>query len=323
MNPVQFDEPYTRPVDLGGGVYCVDLFERGQPERTCAYIVKERDRAAIVETGSAPLTWRLLRALEDLGIPPAAVEWVLVTHIHLDHSGGAGWLLERLPNAKIAVHPRGAPHLIDPSRLIAGAGVVYGPRFDALFAPIVPVPETRVLSVEDGGSVTLNGTRRFDIVHMAGHARHHFVIVDRTSDGVFTGDNAGVRFPEFRKYGLIPSIASTSPSEFDPPELDRTMGRLIGLGVSRFYYTHFSSASAADVAESRRWVQEFRKIGEEQGPAWEPIREQMKSRVTSELVSRGVPSAAPELGALALDLELNAKGVSVWLERRAKIRPSG
>lgn len=315
MNAKETELPFKPPLEVGSGIYCVDLFEGGVPERTCAYIVRDGDSTAIIETGSAPLSWRVLKSLDHLGIPVESVEWIVLTHIHLDHGGGAGWLMERLPKAKVAVHPRGARHLVDPSRLIAGARVVYDDRFDSMFSPIVPIPAERVVEIPDGGTVELCSGRRFEIVHMAGHARHHFVVVDRKSNGVFTGDNAGVRFPWLSKYGFTPSMPSTSPSEFDPPELERTMDRLLSLGVSRFYFTHFSVGTADEVRNNRRWIGEYVRLAGESGPDWQDIRERFRSATIADLTSRGVPSGTPELEGLALDLELNAKGVAHWLQK--------
>lgn len=306
---------FVPPADLGSGVHCVDLLEGGRAERTCAYIVGDARAAAVIETGAAPLAWRILKSLETLAIPAAAVEWVIVTHIHLDHAGGTGWLLERLPNAKVAVHPRGGRHLVDPSRLMAGARAVYGESFDRQFAPIVPVPAERVVEIPDGGHVELSTGRRFGCLHMAGHARHHFVVTDPASRGVFTGDNAGVRYPWFRNYGFVPALPTTSPSEFDPPELVRTMERIGSLGLPRLYFTHFSLGTVEELAGSRDWIGRFVEIAKAAGPGWESIRDGLRREVGRELSARGVPDSAPENGSLELDHEINAKGIAHYLQK--------
>ncbi len=312
-------KPPVEVGEAGKGVYCVDLFEGGHPDRTCAYIVKDGGRAAIVETGAAPLSWRVLKSLETLGLSADAVEWIVLTHIHLDHGGGAGWLMENLPNAKVGVHPRGGRHLVDPSRLIAGARAVYGDRFDSMFAPIVPIPADRVVEVPDGGTVAMSTGRTFEIIHLAGHARHHFVAVDRTSDGVFTGDNAGVRYPWLSRYGFTPALPTTSPSEFDPPELEKTMDRLVNLGVKNYYFTHFSCGTAAEVRECRNWIAGYVKLVKETGADWEKLRGRFRQEITEALVRRGVPAGAPELKSLELDHEINAKGVALWWEKAGGI----
>jgi glyoxylase-like metal-dependent hydrolase (beta-lactamase superfamily II) len=201
--------------------------------------------------------------------------------------------------------------------LIEGARAVYGDRFDSLFAPIVPIAKQKVVEVPDGGAVQMSTGRRFEMIHLAGHALHHFAVVDRRSDGVFTGDNAGIRYPSFSRYGFIPALPTTTPSQFDPTELERTMARLVELGVKKFYFTHFSVGTAAEVSECRGWIPRYVSLVKETGANWERLRDRLRAEISDALIRRGVPANAPELQTLALDCELNAKGVALWWEKRA------
>src|SRR5512138_3241421 len=165
------------PREVAPGVVLVDT-GYVRPRLAAAYLVRGRDSAAVVETGAASAVPRILAALAAQGLSPADVSHVVVTHVHLDHAGGAGALLRELPRARLVVHPRGARHLVDPSKLVAGTIEVYGEaRFRALYGELVPVPAERVVEAPDGFTVELGG-RRLRILDAPGHAKHHFVVWD-------------------------------------------------------------------------------------------------------------------------------------------------
>ena len=167
---------------LPHGIHVVDTgFHR--PRFDAAYLIVERGRAAFVDTGTNHAVPRLLAALAHVGLEPAAVDWLIVTHVHLDHAGGAGLLLRSLPNAKLVVHPRGARHLIDPAFLVAGATAVYGAAEMARsYGTIVGIDAERVLATADGMTLELAG-RPLEFIDTPGHARHHHCIWDAASRG--------------------------------------------------------------------------------------------------------------------------------------------
>ncbi|BAF58834.1 Zn-dependent hydrolases, including glyoxylases [Pelotomaculum thermopropionicum SI] len=308
--------------DLGNGIYMVDVFDQ-EPERTSCYIVAA-EKPAVIETGATPGIGHLKASLRELGIPPEKVEYIIVTHIHLDHSGGAGALARDLPNARVFAHPRGAKHLIDPSRLAAGARSIYGERFDTLFGEIVPVPAERVHTPEDGETLDLGGGRVLTFYHTPGHARHHFVVYDPASRGIFGGDAAGIRFYALsRLAGYDFTLPSTPPSEFDPQATIETLDRLKDLDLENIYFTHYGKAAGASaiLERNRKLTGVFEATGRqvlESGGGVKEIEEALWDLVMKELEQNGVAAGRehPAVKFLALDMELNAAGIAQYLERK-------
>ncbi|MFH1463992.1 MAG: MBL fold metallo-hydrolase [Pseudomonadota bacterium] len=212
-----------------------------RPELAGAYIVRAGDRAAFVECNTSLAVPRLLAALDAIGLARDAVDWVFVTHVHLDHAGGAGALLRELPAARLVVHPKGARHLIDPRRLIEGATAVYGPeRMTALYGEIAPVPAARVHSPEDGAIVEVGG-RPLRVLHTPGHARHHIAVHDPTSAGVFTGDVYGLAYRAMATPEGPFLFPSTAPNQLDPPAMLASMARIEACEPRTLYLTHYGA----------------------------------------------------------------------------------
>jgi glyoxylase-like metal-dependent hydrolase (beta-lactamase superfamily II) len=176
-------------------------------------------------------------------IPLENVDYVIPTHVHLDHAGGAGELMRRLPNAKLVIHPRGARHMIDPSRLKAGASTVYGEEmFKEHYGDLIPIPEDRVIIPEDESTIDFNG-RLLKFLHTPGHAKHHFCIIDSMSNGMFTGDTFGVAYPELTGTELPYIFPPSSPVDFNPEDWIDSINRLMGTNSEQAYLTHFGKVS--------------------------------------------------------------------------------
>jgi glyoxylase-like metal-dependent hydrolase (beta-lactamase superfamily II) len=223
---------------LGNGVYLIDtLYLR--PGLAASHLVVQDGRAAFVDTGAGPAAPRLLAALDELGIAREQVDYLFLTHVHLDHAGGAGQMMRALPNAKAVLHPRGAPHLIDPAKLIAGSIAVYGKAlYDRLYGEILPIPADRVIATEDGQRLRL-GARSFEFVDAPGHARHHHCPIDLDHREVYGGDNFGICYREFDTAAGPFMLPTTTPVQFDPDALHATIDRLMSYGPSRVLQTHF------------------------------------------------------------------------------------
>jgi glyoxylase-like metal-dependent hydrolase (beta-lactamase superfamily II) len=167
----------TRAVPAGAGVYLVDTHYM-RPGLVASHLVLDSGRAAFVDTGAAPAAPLLLAALDELGISREQVDYLFLTHVHLDHAGGAGQLIAALPNARAVLHPRGAPHMIDPTKLIAGSIEVYGEElFHELYGELLPIPADRIVVTEDRMRIQL-GRRTFEFIDAPGHARHHHCPID-------------------------------------------------------------------------------------------------------------------------------------------------
>ena len=207
--------------DFADGITAVDvLYVR--PGVAASHLIKHGGRGAFVDTGTNSSVPNLLQALFARGLTPDAIDYVFLTHVHLDHAGGAGLLMKSLPNARAVVHPRGVRHLADPSKLIAGSIEVYGEQvFRELYGDLVPIPVERMLIAEEGMRVSLAG-RNFELIHTPGHALHHYALIDHDARAIFTGDNFGVSYRDFdtRRGEFI--FPTTTPVQFDPKAMHAT-----------------------------------------------------------------------------------------------------
>lgn len=217
---------------LASDLILIDTGYSGTPEAVGVYLLLA-DRPGLIETGPASTAGAVVAGIRAAGVDPRDVQTIAVTHIHLDHAGGAGTLAQRLPNAQVYVHPIGAPHLIDPSRLLASAGRLYGDDLQRLFGETLPVPESRVHVLADADVITV-GSRRLTALETPGHARHHHAYWDAASGDLFTGDIAGVALPGSR-YVRAP----TPPPELDVPAWQHSLQRIRALRPARLLLTHF------------------------------------------------------------------------------------
>jgi glyoxylase-like metal-dependent hydrolase (beta-lactamase superfamily II) len=303
------------------GITAVDT-EYVHPGHAAAHIVQHAGRAAFVDVGTNDSVPYLLAALDVLGIARPAVDFLLLTHVHLDHAGGAGRLMQELPNATAVLHPRGAPHMIDPAKLIAGSRAVYGEeRFRQLYGDIVPIAAERVRVTRDGDTVSLAG-RELEILHTPGHALHHQVFVDREHACIFTGDTFGISYRELDSPRGAFIIPTTTPTQFDPEQLIASIDRLLSYSPEALYLMHFSRVTDVPrLGESLKGqVRELARIAEQSAGAPDPaaaIRTGM-SGLWRELAARHGCRLPPErvLTVLAGDLELNTQGLVAWLARR-------
>ncbi len=305
------------------GIVAVDT-EYLYPGHAAAHIIQQNGRAAFVDVGTNYSVPYLLAALEELGIRRDAVDYVFLTHVHLDHAGGAGVLLEALPNAVAVLHPRGAPHMIDPGMLIAGSKVVYGEdRFTRLYGELVPIPASRVKVVKDGEHCDFAG-RDLELIHTPGHALHHYAIVDRAHASIFPGDTFGISYRELDTPQGAFITPTTTPTQFDPGQLLASIDRLLSFAPESMYLMHYSRVrDVPRLADSlQAQIREFVAIVERQRDAqdrYEAIRAEML-RLWLRLARRhGCAQTDGEIERLLRnDLDLNTQGLIVWDERRRK-----
>ncbi len=312
--------PYVHT--LPHGIHVIDTgFHR--PLFDAAYLIVEDGRAAFVDTGTNFAVPRLLAALDDLGLAPGAVDFVIPTHVHLDHAGGAGLLMQALPAATLLVHPRGARHMVDPQALYQGALAVYGQAaMDREYGQLVPVPATRVRSPADGETIHLAG-RPLLFIDTPGHARHHHCIWDARSAGWFTGDTFGLSYRETDSAAGAWVLPTSSPVQFDPAELRQSIARLMALQPQQMYLTHFGAVG--DVARLAplllAQVDAMVALAEGLRNATDrhaALKTGMQAQALQQLQQHGVADADAALASLALDIELNAQGLGVWLDRDAR-----
>jgi glyoxylase-like metal-dependent hydrolase (beta-lactamase superfamily II) len=303
------------------GITAIDC-DYVRPKLAASHLVVDSGRAAFVDTGTTHSVPTLLAALEAKGLAPADVDWVLTTHVHLDHAGGAGALMQALPNARCAIHPRGARHLIDPAKLVAGSMAVYGEeRCRALYGEIVPIPEARVYVAAEGAKITL-GRRELELIHTPGHALHHYCVVDAANALIFSGDTFGLSYRDFDVDGRAFIIPTTTPVHFDPDALCRSVDRLMSYRPKSIFLTHY-----AEVTELERLAREMKErvlayvdLGSRYRDAPDragKLRHGMFAMMATWLDAHGYPrDDAKRHWLLDDDVELNCQGIEVWLDRK-------
>ena len=309
--------PYVQA--LPHGIHVIDTgFQR--PLFDAAYLIVENGRAAFIDTGTNFAVPRLLAALDDLGLSRDAVDYVIPTHVHLDHAGGAGLLMQSLPRATLLVHARGARHMIDPSALVQGALAVYGQaEMDREYGSLVPVPPERGQSSSDGLTVHLAG-RPLHFIDTPGHARHHHCLWDERSAGWFTGDTFGLSYREFDTAAGPWILPTSTPVQFEPGPLRESIHRLLARQPRCMYLTHYGQVGdvtrlAALLFEQ---IDDMVALGErlrDVPQRHDALKAGLAALVRSQLQRHGVIEVDAGLAGLTLDIELNAQGLAAWLDR--------
>lgn len=307
-------EPRLRTIDSG---YV-------RPGFASCYLRIQGEEAAFVETNTSHAVPRLLEALREEGLAPEQVRWIIVTHVHLDHAGGAATLLQACPNATLVAHPRAARHLIDPSRLVASSKAVYGEEaFAKLYGEIPPAPADRVRVVEDGESLAL-GDAMFRFLYVRGHANHHFVVHDPARDTVYTGDAFGLAYPYLQRAGRF-VFASTSPTDYDGPAAKESVDRILGLKTRTACLTHFGELDELEVMAEQlhAWLDLSQELLERILPLPEEEREEVAYPALVEAMKvaarrRGLELTDDDWELLSLDMRLNAQGLAFAAGRAAR-----
>lgn len=297
-----------------------------RPKLAASHLLIEQGEALFVDTGPARAIDYLLAGLAEEALTPDDVRFIILTHIHLDHAGGAGELMRRCPRATLLVHPRGAAHMIDPEKLINASIDIYGADlFNTLYGSITATDKDRVVAVEDGHVVAFH-SRTLQFFDTPGHARHHLSIWDKTGNGIFTGDTLGLALPELQLPGRPPFlIPTTSPAAFDPDALEHSITRLMSLRPATFYLTHFGPV-VADQRAVARLVELIRQHAHLGRQSQQSDPEQLKTPLRDLLMTAyldycreydGKPVTADTFDQLLTgDIELNAQGVAIWNARQ-------
>ncbi len=309
--------------DLGFEITCIDTVYCREKMAAC-YLIQNNNKAAIIDTGTNFSIPNILEVLKIKNIDIADVEYVIPTHVHLDHAGGVGKLMGLCHEASLVIHPRGAFHMIYPAKLIAGSIAVYGEKaFYKNYGKLEAVSKDRVIIAEE--TVLDLAGRTLLILDTPGHARHHICIVDECSKGIFSGDVFGVSYREFDT-GKIPFVFPPStPVQFDPKAWHDTLDRLMTFNPERMYLTHYSMVTDIKEMCSRlhflidKYVI-IAKIHMNSSHRYQKIHEELSSLLLDEVTACGCELSQKEtLDLLSIDLDLNTQGIEIWLDRRQHI----
>jgi len=291
------------------------------PGHAAAHLIVDGGRAAFVDVGTNSSVPYLLAALEELGIARTAVDYLLLTHVHLDHAGGAGRLMRELPAARVLLHPRGAPHMIDPAKLIAGSRAVYGEeRFRRMYGELLPIAPERVRAVADGERIVLGG-RTLELIHTPGHAQHHYVVVDLAHASLFSGDTFGISYRALDTANGAFITPSTVPTQFDPEQHIASIDRMLSFAPESIYLMHFSRVTGIPrlAASLKEQIRELAAIARAHAADPDPataIRAGMLALWRRLARRHGCLLSDSELAQVFEgDLTLNTQGLMAWLGR--------
>ncbi len=309
------------------GIAAVDtLYVR--PQMDASHLIIESGRAAFVDAGTNDSVPYLLDALAAAGLSPADVDYLFLTHIHLDHAGGAGLLMSKLPDARCVVHPAGAPHMRNPEKLVQGTIAVYGEALaKEMYGDILPIPDERVVEARDGESVSLAG-RAIALFFTEGHARHHYCLYDETSRGVFTGDSFGLSYRELDTARGAFIFPTTTPTHFDPDEAHKSVDRILSYDPEVAFLTHYSAVTDLERLGNDMhrhldaYVELAKASGDEDGRV-ERLTATLGRYLYDEVRAHGVTLPDEKVEELTrIDAQLNAQGLDIWLKRLAKRKAS-
>ena len=268
-------------------IHVLDLNFRDTPHAIAAYLVVGPAGPALVETGPGSTLGTLRARLAECGYAPADIRHVLVTHVHLDHAGAAGWWARQ--GAQVYVHRAGAPHLVDPSKLLTSARRIYGDRMESLWGDVLPIPAEQVTALDDGDTIHVAGLT-FTALDTPGHATHHHVFC--LGDIAFSGDAAGVRLPDSSLIAL-----PSPPPEFDLQAWLGTLACLWRENFSVIYPTHFGpvddvrghlEAFEALLRESAAFVRDRMRAGVERGELVRQYVDWNRDRAVKQGIPEGV-----------------------------------
>jgi glyoxylase-like metal-dependent hydrolase (beta-lactamase superfamily II) len=293
-----------------------------RPLFDASHLIVANSRGAFVDAGTNNSVPRLLAALEPHGLAPEDIDYVILTHVHLDHAGGAGLLMSRLPNAKLIVQARGAKHMIDPSKLMEGVRAVYGAEITARdYGELVPVSEDRVITPADDTVIELGG-RALRFIETPGHALHHICIWDEASRGWFTGDTFGLAYPALATPRGAHVVPATAPVQFDPHALHASVGRILESQPRLIYMTHYGAVPHPERIAQQLLAQIDAMVAAARALADAPdrharLKEAFRSIYVRELRRCGSTLTDAQIDEwIDTDVELNAQGLGVWLDKK-------
>ena len=311
--------------DYPSGISAIDAqFHR--PKRAAIHLIEENGKMALVDTGTTFSISGVVSVLNDKNLSTDDVDYVILTHIHLDHAGGASECMRLFPNAKLVVHPRGSRHMADPEKLIAGATAVYGEaEFKRVYGTIMPIDKKRIVEAPDNSRIDLNG-RSLLFIDTPGHARHHNCIYDEKSNAFFTGDTFGVSYRELDVAGMEFVFPTTTPVQFDPEAAHSSIERIMRFNPGHAFLTHYSRIEHLEhhAQSMHALIDAFVEIARSANPKtngqngnsrFNTISEAIRSTLLQQLKAHGCNLSDEDIaGLLHSDIKLNTQGLEYWLD---------
>ncbi len=307
--------------DYDHGISAIDA-QYHRPGRAAIHLIVEDGVVALVDTGTAFSIPGVMQTLKQKNLAAENVAYIFLTHIHLDHAGGASECMRCFPNAKLVVHPRGARHMADPARLIAGVTAVYGAaEFKRVYGEIHPIDAKRIIEAPDEFRLDLNG-RPLLFLDTPGHARHHYCIYDQQSNSFFTGDTFGVSYREFDVDGMEFVFPTTTPVQFDPVAAHASLERLMSYQPEYAFLTHYSRiGNLAQHAEAMHglidsYVKLAKQVERKDADRHTKLVASVRQCLLQELTKHGCQLSTEAISdLLSSDIKLNVQGLEFWLDQ--------
>jgi hydroxyacylglutathione hydrolase len=307
---------------FGHGIYGLDSGYT-RDEFDAIHLIVEKGHVAVVDTGTQYSVPYVLKALAALNLGPEAVDFIVLTHVHLDHAGGAGALLQQCPNAQVTVHPRGTRHMVDPSKLWEAVCQVYSPEVAHRdYGGLTPIDPARIIETPEGHTISLAG-RTIVFWDAPGHAKHHVFIHDTQSNSFFTGDTFGISYRELDTNQGPYVFASCTPSQFDPEALKASISRVMQAQPRAVYLTHYAElrcvqeAGAFLLGQIDRYTEIAHRHADKGASRAKAIEQDLQTMMFSEARAQGVDMTDAQLRhILDIDLRLNADGIVCYLDGR-------
>ena len=305
-------------------IFCFDA-DYIRKKFAAIHFINQNNKLLIVDTATNHSANRFLQALHSMNISPEFVEWIILTHVHLDHAGGAGLLMRMCPNARLAVHPRGVRHMVNPEKLWASVVSVYGKEeAENQYGQLIPVDESRIIAMKEGEIISFQN-RRLQIFDAPGHANHHIAVFDEESKSFFTGDAFGIAYPELASEGREFIFISSTPTQFEPVKFNTTIKKILGQKPTSCFLTHFSKIMNIEKngCELLKQIDEYVTITQQAGNNPEGrqgrIRKKLLELLYNKLKKTNLSISKREFGnLLSLDLSLNAQGLEYWNNKTNK-----
>jgi len=303
-------------------IYCIDALHY-KPQLASIHFIRSKERVAIIDTGTNNSIPQVSTLLTQLGLNYLHVDYIILTHIHLDHAGGAAELMRLCKNAQLVVHPKGARHMIDPSKLVAGAQAVYGKKtFKEHYGEIVPIDATRIIQPEPEHKLNLAG-RELTFIDTPGHANHHHSIIDHQTNSLFTGDAFGVSYNKLRNQDHAFVMPTTSPVQFDPILMHESIDKIMSYQPETLYLTHYSALKPTMriIAGLHEQIEDLVMLVDKAADSGDDFAQTLEREVTEYLVRRclnEIDTITEEVARewITLDAKLNAQGLAFWHQHR-------
>jgi glyoxylase-like metal-dependent hydrolase (beta-lactamase superfamily II) len=302
-------------------IFTVDALYQ-QAQLASIHLIRSNGRIAVVDTGTAYSIPQIQQALVTLELDVSHVDYVILTHVHLDHAGGASALMQVCDNAKLVVHPKGARHMVDPQKLIDGTIAVYGEeKFKILYGEILSIAAERIIQPTDGEVIGFAG-RPLKFIDTPGHANHHHCVIDAQTNSIFTGDTLGVGYRALRDGDKAFVVPTTTPVQFNPQALHASIDKVMSYKPQWLYLTHYSALKpgAQNIAGLHEQIDDFVRLTEHCSKAddfeqrlGEQLLEYLVRRCLNELSSIEEETAQHWL---KMDAQLNAQGLVFWWQYR-------